>query len=110
MAFMQPQIYESDYIEVDGPHGTEIVPCDVDNFDIPEIVNFPKRTDCEDDREIPGPLAMYCENTWAYTIERKRGFVACMSAPGYMDRTDWSAHATAEEARKHLDEMYGEED
>jgi len=109
MPFMEPQIYESDYIEIDGPMGTEIVPCDVDNFDVPEIKEWPKQGGSEDDRAIPGPLALYCENKWAYTIEHKHGFVARMSASGYMDATDWTAHESEEAACKYLDEMYGEE-
>jgi len=110
MAFMQPQIYETDYIEIDGPYGVEVVPCDVDNFDVPEIKQWPKQGDCEDDKTVPSPLALYCENKWAYTIERKHGFVARMSAPGYTDCTEWSAHKTKKAAREFLDEMYGEDD
>jgi hypothetical protein len=98
------------YMEIDGPHGTEIVPCDVDNFDVPEIRDFPKQGDCEDNRAIPGPLAMYCENEWAYTIERKAGWVGRMSAPGYMDCTSWIAGDSEESVRAELDRMYGDED
>ena len=106
MPFMQPQVYETDYMEVDGPMGTEIVPCDVDNFDVPEIVNFPKQGDSEDNRAIPGPLALYCENTWAWTIERKHGWVGRLSAPGYMDRTDWCAFETEKGVRDYLTATY----
>lgn len=110
MAFMQPQVYETDYLEIDGPIGGEIVPCDVDNFDVPEIAQWPKQGDCEDDRSIPGPLALYCENTWAYSIERKHGWLARMSAPGYMDATDWSAHDSEAAAREYLQKTYIDEE
>lgn len=109
MSFMRPCIYKMHYFEVDGPHGTEIVPGDVDNFDVPEIRNWPKG-ESEDDRAIPGPLAMYCENDWAYTIERKSGYVGRMSAPGYMDCTSWVAGASEDEVRAELDRMYGDDD
>lgn len=109
MPFMKQCIYKMHYYEVDGPNGTDIVPGDVDNFDVPEIRDFPKREDCEDDRAIPGPLAMYCENTWAWTIERKTGFVGRMSAPGYMDCTSWVAGATEDAVKAQLDSLYGDE-
>lgn len=38
------------------------------------------------------------------------GYLARMSAPGYMDCTPWSVYATEAEAREALDDMYGLED
>lgn len=120
MAFMQPQIYESDYIEIDGPIGGEIIPCDVVDFQpctcgfatAPTASAHEHHDSCETKRtyrrDVPSALRDYCENRVMWSIERKHGHVARMSAPGYMDATPWSAHETAEAARKHLDEMYGD--
>ena len=32
MAFMQPEVYETDYLEIDGPMGGEVIPCNVVDF------------------------------------------------------------------------------
>lgn len=44
-------------------------------------------------------------------VETVTGWFARLSAPGYMDCTEWSGpFATEEEAREHLIEMYGDDD
>lgn len=106
MPFMQPQVYETDYIYIDGPFGGEVIPCDVADCDVSQ---WPAQNGSENDRSIPPDLRDYCENTWAYEIERKHGWVARMSASGYMDATDWSGHASEKAARKYLTDMYGDD-
>ncbi len=98
MSFMQPQIYRADYLKVNTSIGTEIVPCDVIgrtmNVHIDALLNYLEGT--PDD-----PDELY---------EVSTGYLARLSAPGYMDCTDWTAHATADEAREYLREMYGDDD
>ena len=41
---------------------------------------------------------------------KRRGWFARLSAPGYLDATDWAGpFKTAEEASDYLDEVYGDE-
>ena len=35
------------------------------------------------------------------------GYLARLSAPGYLDCTEWTAHETKQQAIEHLNEMYG---
>ena len=42
--------------------------------------------------------------------KKRRGWFARLSAPGYLDATEWTGpFKTAEEADGYLDEMYGDE-
>lgn len=68
--------------------GTEIVPEDVCGA----IVDV-------DDEGETGQLAQYCEGSRIESVERKVGWYARLSAPGYLDCTGWDGpHATADEA------------
>ena len=42
-------------------------------------------------------------------LEKVTGYGACLTAPGFLDATEWTVFDTVEEAEKYLDEMYGEE-
>ena len=97
MAFMEPEIIGCDYWEVSANHGeTHYVPCDVES-DPAELADYVDGTiDLDDDGK---PIA-----------ERKTGFLARLSAPGYMDCTDWTAHDTEDEARAYLAETFGDDD
>lgn len=98
MAFMQPKIYRADYFKVNTSCGTEIVPCDVIgltmNVHVDALLNYLEGTP-DDPEEL---------------CEVSTGYLARLSAPGYLDCTDWSAHATEDEAREYLREMYGDDD
>lgn len=43
------------------------------------------------------------------TIEIRHGFGARLSAPGYMDATEWAVFATEDEAKDYLVETYGDD-
>jgi hypothetical protein len=58
----------------------------------------------------PKAISDYCENREVWSIELVYGYGARMSAPGYMDRTDWSVFGTVEEAEEYLEEYYGDEE
>ena len=98
MGFMQKQIHFDTYFEVETTYGTEIVPGDL----IGNIAQI--RTDHFIDYLEGTPLNP------DELLEKQSGWLARMSAPGYMDRTSWSAHKTAQEANDYLEEMYGEDD
>jgi len=91
---MQPVIEHGDYFAVETTAGTEIVPA--------SLAYAPK---CADDMRdyIEGePLDIDAP------VERLTGYLARMTAPGYMDCTDWTAHASESDAQTYLMETYGE--
>ena len=57
-------------------------------------------------------VGQYCEGGAAgiESIEIVSGWGARLSAPGYLDCTEWSVYETEEEARADLAEMYGDDD
>jgi len=98
MSFMQPQVYRGLYFKVNTSQGTEIVPSDTIGrtmaVDVSALLNYLQGTP-DDPEEM---------------CECHDGWLARLSAPGYLDCTDWTAHATESEARAYLAEMYGDED
>lgn len=98
MAFMQQYVTHGDYFEVDTTAGTEIVPADVIGrtcaTDVSALLNYLEGTPLDDDELCP----------------IKTGWLSRMTAPGYMDCTAWSAHATEKEAIDYLTEMYGDDE
>lgn len=104
--FMRPEITtKTAWYEIDGPCGVEYVEADM----IGEIEDATVFEDADDDspnRDVPPELADYCENRTFWTIAQIDGFGARLSAPGYLDCTDWTVFPTLEEAEAHLVEMY----
>jgi hypothetical protein len=98
MAFMQKQIYFSGYFAIDTTHGIQIVPDDVIgrtvSTHVEAFANYIEGEPLDDDE----------------MIEHQTGWLGRMSAPGYMDCTEWSAYKTEQEANEHLEEMYGEDE
>lgn len=94
MSFMQKEIYFGAYFSVDTTCGTKIVPQDVcgDVTHVSELQDYLEGEPLDD--------AFECGNGW----------LARMSAPGYMDCTAWSVFKTEEEANDYLDEYYGDDD
>ena len=82
MAFMEPEIYEGCYVEVDCEDGsTEFLPWDV-WADVGE-----------DALESPSVKA-----------REKGGLLGRLTAPGYLDCTPWTPYNTKEEALADLEE------
>ena len=93
MAFMQRQITrKSKWYQVETNRGTEFLPDDL-------VGKSPVLTD----------FAQYCEGT-PESFELIEGYGARLSAPGYMDCTEWSVFPTEKEALEYLDEYYPEEE
>ena len=86
--FMQPEVWHGSCWKVDTDNGIELYPCDYfDSFSVADM------TDCDED-----------------DIERVTGFFARLSAPGYLDCTEWSGpFKTEAEARAYLTETYGDD-
>ncbi len=95
-SFMQPEIYFGSYFEVETVLGTEIVPGDVTSRTASTIAEY--FADYVEGR-ILDPDA---------DAEYKHGWLARMSAPGYLDCTPWGAFETEQEAMDYLVEMYAD--
>lgn len=96
MSFMKPQIYRGGYFAVETSDGTEIVPADV--------IGRTMGTAGEAfENYVSGHILDTDE-----CVEHKEGWLARMSAPGYMDCTDWTVHVSETAATLYLDEAYGE--
>lgn len=120
MAFMERQIVEQDWIEVDTAQGIWTIPAEL----LPNVVaafadDFELRggsgslEDILDVDGIPESILQYTEAYKAdqiYNVELRHGFGARLSAPGYMDCTDWTVFDTEDEATAYLDENYPEDD
>jgi len=89
--FMQEQVTVlMEWWEVDGREGTMYFPCDEFTAQqAAEAYEFPQAID---------------------SITRRTGYGARLSAPGYLDCTDWTVCDTEEEARETLRELFGDDD
>jgi hypothetical protein len=94
MAFMEKQITaKKSWWKVETSMGTEFLPVDL-------IGEEP--TDS-------GTFEDYCEGQ-VQTWELIKGYGARLSAPGYLDCTEWAVFETKEEAEQYLEENYPDEE
>jgi hypothetical protein len=110
MAFMQKQISEKQtWFAVDGNCGIDYIPTDVVGGHVAPVgtVYTDEVTGFED---LCARAKDYTSNTSVTEITVVEGYGARLSAPGYMDRTEWTVHETEAEASEYLDETYPDED
>lgn len=91
MSFMQPQVVQDDWYDVDTTHGNTFIQLDIVGKDASK-----------------GDFADYIEGEYI-DHETISGWGARLSAPGYMDCTDWCVFDTEEEAKEYLREQYDAE-
>ena len=104
MSFMEREITERmDWIEIDGPCGTEVIPTNVVPWD--SVYAYKGEL-----KEIPTSLRDYSENRKVWSITKVTGYGARLSAPGYLDCTDWAVFDTVLEAEDYLSEEYPEDE
>lgn len=97
MGFMRPIAERMVMYHVETNAGTELVP---------ESVCGPVEL-TEGGAEM-ATLGQYIEGTEVYDTERKEGWYARLSAPGYLDCTDWNGpYDTAEQALEAVKEFHG---
>lgn len=107
---MQPVIEHGDYFEVETSNGTEYVPADVVGslgFKVIHAAGGFYDAEYALWSQIVAALSPYVEGFSIERVEPRRGWLARMSAPGYMDCTAWTAHETEEDARAYLIDNYG---
>lgn len=90
MAFMQPEYTNEDFYDVENDYGESwLVPADL-------VGSSPSLEDFRD----------YVEGEPA-DFEKQSGWFFRLSAPGYMDATEWSGpYGSLQEAKKELEELY----
>jgi len=106
MAFMKPFIEYGAWLEIDGDCGTTYLPMDVSPMTVDDLTRAAE----EGDVTAYAPLLDYYEGSRIYSVEVIRGYGARLSAPGYLDATEWTVFDTLSEAEEHLKEMYGDDD
>jgi len=96
MPFIEPQITgKQKWYQIDGNCGITNVPFEViGKASLRSVAKF---------RD-------YYEGSDIYRVELVIGYGARLSAPGYMDCTEWSVFDTRDEAEAYLQEMYGDEE
>ena len=100
MAFMRPDIYLGYAYLVETTSGTEIVPADVARVPKNAATPVPYLRDYLEGYPLPdvSPSLTF-------------GHFARLSAPGFMDCTEWSGpYDSAADAEAALSEMYGSDD
>jgi hypothetical protein len=107
MPFMKQQIIFATWYEVDTTHGIFSIPTDV-------VGNLEYDEEQEDyTEESKEALLQYLEvfkTSDIHSIEERKGYGARLSAPGYMDCTEWTVFNTEDEAQAYLDENYPEDE
>jgi hypothetical protein len=99
MAFMEHNVTDKQrWAEVETNCGTEFVPIEQLGITLPERL--------EESAEL---LRDYLEGSKVFSVQEREGYGARLSAPGYMDCTEWAVFDTEEEATRHLEETYGDE-
>lgn len=118
MSFMQPEVWQESYWEIESANGTDFIPCSVCDPDLeqPSDWNEEERGEWTDSDEYEKLINLEFRDCLdggrckVYSAERKEGWLARLSAPGYLDCTDTSAFETELEALEYLLDMYADGD
>jgi hypothetical protein len=114
MSFMQRQITDQlAWYEIDTNNGTWFVPtADADGGKIGQVLRVKEYEELPDGekQDISDTLLQYTEGTCIERVSLRLGHGARLSAPGYLDCTEWSVFPTVKEAEEYLDEYYPEDE
>lgn len=109
MGFMQQEIVSGEWYEIDGSHGTTYVPSDIIGVVTINGKAIRKGKLYKSTANLDKQLRDYVSGE-VYSVQLRDGYGARLSAPGYMDCTEWSVFDTQDEAQEYLDEFYGEDE
>jgi hypothetical protein len=110
MGFMQEVITDKQrWIELDGTCGTTALPIDVFTKVQIAIADSVDGDDNAEPDDLTAHFGEYYEGT-VQSVSVREGYGARLSAPGYLDCTEWCVFDTPEEAQEYLTEMYGEDE
>lgn len=99
--FMRPSFYNGAYYEIETKQGTSYVPSDVQSISAERLTALDLAAELGDQtsyQKLAKPFADYVEGTISNIIHHERGTLARLSAPGYMDCTEWTAYDSEHEA------------
>jgi hypothetical protein len=112
MAFMEQEITQEQlWIAVEGTCGCDLIPCDLVEFH--HALPLDEGITDAYPRLFAALCAAVQDYTEQYRIEAivvRRGYGARLSAPGYMDCTEWDVFDSVAEAQAYLDEMVPDEE
>ena len=103
MSFMPPTIESTSYWEVETENGTDFVPCDV--WDCDDV--WDDANDCLRPSVVES-IANYVEGSDIQSMQRQTGFIGRLSAPGYLDATDWVSGESVVDVGQQLLSMHGD--
>ena len=116
MSFMQPEIVHGLWLRVDTLNGTWWLPEDLvgPTFLKQGVAYEVEWFNLEEDSNLKAlvyDLEDYVEadRTEIYELTLVEGWGGRMSAPGYMDRTEWVVLPEREDVEAVLEDMYGED-
>jgi hypothetical protein len=97
------------WLRVETTHGTEFVSIADTSLFVrdSETLTHPM-TDAER-ADVVAKIRQYTDGE-PQSWENVKGYGARLSAPGYLDCTEWTVFDTEEEARAYLEEMYPEDE
>jgi hypothetical protein len=108
MGFMQEHIEFGTWYAVEGDNGTDYIPADVvDGARADRWISSESPWAIEKLARIFGD---YTQNREIRSVERVQGYGARLSAPGYMDCTEWAVFETEGEAAQYLADAFGDDD
>lgn len=100
MSFMQHETTSlTTWIEIDGTSG--ITYLEADTFpEIQRAINLDNQSEAEE-------LAIDCyDGHQIFDVSLREGYGARLTAPGYLDSTEWSVFDTLQEAKDYLRDTY----
>ena len=109
-SFMQPQIEQGYWWCVETSNGTESFPGDLYHDECVAVGDTYDADNCEWFDEVATGLLQYCEGKDIQYFQLRKGWGCRLSAPGYMDCTEWSVFDTREAAEGYLKETYPEDE
>jgi hypothetical protein len=112
MGFMEQQIRYGEWYEIETMSGTFFIPQAYAMFDTtPNGCLFDGEGELTDEgREILMDYVDVMDADEISEVAEVTGYGARLSAPGYMDCTEWSVFDTEAEAQEYLDETYGDDE
>lgn len=107
MPFMEKQVTAKlTWLELDGTNGITWVPFNVLSKHEQVVANMDSDSEEQDLQDHFGDY--YEGEVWSATVTE--GYGARLSAPGYLDCTDWTVFETQAEAEQYLADEYPDEE
>ena len=115
MSFMQPEIVHGLWLRVDTMSGTWFVPEDLVGpvFLKQDVLYEVEWDNLEEDSKLRALVIdledfVEADRTEIYELTLVEGWGGRMSAPGYMDRTEWTVLPEREDVEAVPEDMYGD--